>query len=144
MPEPAVYVLEKMAHGFKRKGGEHGGGFYDPQDGEPASLWPGLKAFERRSGRIPDEEVRERLLYAQALETLRCLREGAIDGPREGNVASILGAAFPASTGGALRFVEQIGAAEFSRRASALAQKHGARFEAPGASMDSPRHGEAP
>src|SRR5690606_17237537 len=29
IPESAVYVLEKMAHGYRRMGRAYGGGFYD-------------------------------------------------------------------------------------------------------------------
>lgn len=131
-----------MAHGFKRKGGEDGDGFYDRRQDEPMTLWPGLKAFERRSRRIPDDEVRDRLLYTQVLEAMRCLREGAIASSREADVACVLGAGFPAWTGGALRFVEQCGADAFAQRASALATKYGKRFELPVASPDSRREGE--
>src|SRR5690606_36683417 len=78
MPESAVYVMEKMAHGYRRMGKAAGAGFYEYEDDGTVSLWSGLKAFERRSVKIPDEDVRDRLLHVQALETVRCREEGVI------------------------------------------------------------------
>ena len=75
MPEPAVYVMEKMAHGYRRMGRASGAGFYEYEDDGSRSLWSGLKAFERRSARIPVEDVRDRLLFIQSIEAVRCLDE---------------------------------------------------------------------
>ena len=38
MTEEAIYVLEKMAHGFNRMGRQAGRGFYDYEEGEPPEL----------------------------------------------------------------------------------------------------------
>lgn len=131
MPEAAVYVLEKMAHGYKRMGRAWGGGFYEyPPDGEK-SLWPGLQAFERARGNVPLDDVRDRLLYVQSLETIRCVEEGIVESARDANIGSIFGWGFPAWTGGALRFVDHIGARRFAGRARELARAYGARFEPP-------------
>lgn len=131
MPKPAVYVLEKMAHGFNRMGRAYGNGFYDYPEDEPKELWPGLKAFERRARKIPAEDVTDRLLYVQAIEALRCLQEGVIDQVRDANVGSILGWGFPAYTGGAIQFVNHVGASSFVSRARELAARYGERFEPP-------------
>ncbi len=131
MPESAVYVLEKMAHGFKRMGRAHGGGFYDyPEDGEK-SLWPGLKVFERGARPIPLEDMKDRLLYVQALETIRCLQEGVLQSTRDANIGSIFGWGFPAYTGGTAQFVNHVGVPAFVARARELAARYGERFEPP-------------
>ena len=131
MPESAVYVLEKMAHGFKRMGKTHGGGFYDyPQDAEK-SLWPGLKVFERGARTVPFEDVKDRMLYAQALETVRCLQEGVLESTRDANIGSIFGWGFPAWTGGTIQFVNHVGVRNFVARAQELAQRYGERFTPP-------------
>ena len=130
-PESAVYVLEKMAHGFGRMGRDHGGGFYDYPDGEAPHLWSGLKAFERRSRNIASDDIRDRLLYAQALETARCIHEGVITDPSDADAGSVLGCGFPASTGGCVQFIDRIGTAAFVQRARELAAAYGERFEPP-------------
>jgi len=141
MPKPAVYVLEKMAHGFKRLGRAQGGGFYDYPQGEPKRLWPGLKAFERRARSIPVEEIRERLLYVQSIEAVRCLQESVLESVRDANVGSIFGWGFPAYTGGAIQLINHVGATAFVARARELASKYGERFEPPALLVDRAERG---
>lgn len=140
--ESAVYVLEKMAHGYRRLGRAYGGGFYDYPAGGQKSLWPGLQAFERTATRVPLDDIRDRLLYVQSLETIRCLDAGIIETARDANVGSIFGWGFPAWTGGTLRFVDHVGAGRFTQRAGELARDYGERFEPPALLMHHQRTGE--
>ncbi len=132
MPESAVYVLEKMSHGYKRLGRAWGAGFYDyPGDG-PKTLWSGLSVFARGAKRQPSyDDIRERLLYIQALETIRCLDEGVLESVRDANIGSIFGWGFPAWAGGSLQFVNHVGLARFIARAQELATQYGERFQPP-------------
>ena len=124
-------TLEKMAHGYRRMGRAHGGGFYEsPADGEKF-LWPGLQAFERAGRAVALEDVRDRLLYVQSLETIRCVEEGIVQAARDANVGSIFGWGFPAWTGGTLRFVDHVGARGFAERARELERNYGERFAPP-------------
>src|SRR3546814_20749837 len=54
-------------------------GFYEyPADGQK-HLWPELKSrFEKTDGQISPQDIRDRLLFIQALETVRCLEEGVL------------------------------------------------------------------
>lgn len=131
MTEDAVYVLEKMAHGFNRMGREAGRGFYDYEDGEAPALWSGLKVFERRRVTMAPEDVRDRLLFRLAIESMRCLDEGVVGSTADANLSSILGAGFPQATGGALAFAERMGPAAFAARARELAERYGERFAPP-------------
>jgi 3-hydroxyacyl-CoA dehydrogenase / enoyl-CoA hydratase / 3-hydroxybutyryl-CoA epimerase len=131
MPEQAVYVLEKMSHGFKRMGRAYGAGFYDYPEGEPKQLWDGLKVFSRGAKDVPIQDIKDRILYIQALETLRCLEEGVLMSTRDANIGSIFGWGFPAYTGGTAQFVNHIGVAAFTSRAKELAAKYGERFNPP-------------
>jgi len=63
-PETAVYVIEKMAHGFRRTGRASGGGFYDYTTGAEPQLWSGLKVFERGAREIDDAKLAQRLRAA--------------------------------------------------------------------------------
>jgi 3-hydroxyacyl-CoA dehydrogenase/enoyl-CoA hydratase/3-hydroxybutyryl-CoA epimerase len=74
-------------------------------------------------------EVRERLLHIQALETARCVEEGVLTDPADGDLGSILGIGFPAWSGGALSYIDTIGIAVFVADCTRLARKHGPRFK---------------
>ncbi len=77
------------------------------------------------------EELKERLLYRQSIETARCLEEGVLTTVHDANIGSIYGIGFPVWTGGALQYVNHVGAANFVKRADELAKKWGSRFEPP-------------
>lgn len=62
------------------------------------------------------------------METLRCLDEGVLRSPIEGDIGSIFAIGFPPSSGGALRFIDGIGHAAFKARADELADAYGERF----------------
>ena len=78
-------------------------------------------------------DLKERLLFAEALEAWRAHDSGVIDSAADANVGSLLGIGFPAWTGGVLRYIEQYdgGPAGFARRAAELAARYGERFSPP-------------
>ncbi len=121
-------LVERLVKEFGRAGRAAGGGFYDYPAGEPKRLWAGLKRFEKPGLASDFEELKQRFLYRQAIETARCLAEGVLTSVAEANIGSIFGIGFPAWTGGALQFVRSEGLANFERRADALAERHGERF----------------
>lgn len=128
----AIAVQQRMLAEFGRKGKAAGAGFYEyPQDGNK-HLWPGLKVFVP-SGASPFDihEMRDRMLFAQAVDTIRCFEEGVLENVRDANIGSIFGIGFPAWTGGAIQFVDQYGTRAFATRTEELAKKYGERFEPP-------------
>ena len=127
-PVAGEALVERLVKEFSRSGRAAGGGFYDYPAGEPKRLWPGLKRFEKAGLASDFEELKQRFLYRQAIETARCLAEGVLASVAEANIGSIFGIGFPAWTGGALQFVRSEGLANFERRADALAERHGERF----------------
>ena len=131
MAESAVYVLEKMAHGFKRLGRAHGAGFYEYPEGEPKRLWEGLSVFMRGAKPISDEDIRDRLSMIQSIETLRCLQEQVLEHDHDANIGSIMGWGFPAYTGGTLQFVHHWGPKAFLARSLELQSRYGERFNPP-------------
>ncbi len=112
-----------------RLGRKSGGGFYEfPQDGKK-HLWQGLAELYTLAAEQPHvEEVRSRLLYIQALESIRCVEEGVIDHASSADLGSILGIGFPSWTGGALSFVDTVGLNAFVAECDYLAGLHGPRF----------------
>ncbi|MEC7257362.1 MAG: hypothetical protein VXW58_06030, partial [Pseudomonadota bacterium] len=73
-------------------------------------------------------EAAERLLFAPAIAALGALGEGIVASEEEADVASVLGAGYPPHTGGAIRFIREIGPEAFAARAADLASRHGPRF----------------
>jgi 3-hydroxyacyl-CoA dehydrogenase/enoyl-CoA hydratase/3-hydroxybutyryl-CoA epimerase len=131
MPEPAVYVMEKMAHGYRRMGRAAGAGFYEYADDGTRTLWSGLKAFERRSAKVPEQDIKDRLLFIQAIESLRCLEEGVVASVSDLEQAAVAFSGFPSAAGGPVQFIDDMGAARFVERAGELASRYGDRFLPP-------------
>ncbi len=77
--------------------------------------------------------MKERLLFAEALEALHAYDSGVIESTADANVGSLLGIGFPSWTGGALRYIDQYhsGPGGFAHRAAELAGRYGRRFTAP-------------
>lgn len=131
---PADAVMDRMLDEFDRQGRSGGAGFYDYADGRRTRLWPGLREhFARPGAEIPFVDMQERMLFAEALDSVRCLSEGVLTSVPDANVGSILGIGFPAWTGGVLQYINgyQGGLPGFTARARELAAAYGARFEPP-------------
>ena len=91
-------------------------------------LWHGLGQFARRDAHVTLEEMRDRLLYRQAIETLRCFDEAVLRSEIEANLGGIHAAGFPPHTGGPLQFIRGLGLDAFAARAAELADRFGERF----------------
>ncbi|MEP6823935.1 MAG: 3-hydroxyacyl-CoA dehydrogenase family protein, partial [Ramlibacter sp.] len=129
---PGELIVERMVKEFDRNGRAAGAGFYDyPEEkGAKKSLWPELKNLFEKPGTAWDmRDLKDRLLYRQAVETARCLSEGVLTTVHDANIGSIFGIGFPAWTGGALQFIYGMGIDAFCARAAVLAGRYGAGFE---------------
>ncbi len=130
-PGPGQLLVERMVKEFKRPGRAGGGGFYDypAEKGARKSLWPQLKPLFERPGVAWDlQDIKDRLLFRQAIETARCLSENVLTTVHDANIGSIFGIGFPAWTGGAMQFIYSMGEHKFMQRADQLASKFGAGF----------------
>lgn len=140
---PGQKVIVKMVKELNRAGRAAGGGFYDyPKDGKK-TLWPGLAKAFGGTAAFDLQEMKDRILYRQAIETSRCLEERVLETVHDGNIGSIFGIGFPAWTGGALQFINHVGVKKFVERADELAKKHGERFAPPQLLRDKAKKGEA-
>jgi 3-hydroxyacyl-CoA dehydrogenase/enoyl-CoA hydratase/3-hydroxybutyryl-CoA epimerase len=126
---PGETLVEQMVKQHNRPGRAAGGGFYDYPEGGKKHLWPQLKALYEKPGVEWNlQDVKDRLLYRQAVETARCLAEGVLTSAHDGNIGSIFGIGFPAWTGGALQFIYGMGIEAFEQRCAELAARHGSGF----------------
>ncbi|HET6288074.1 MAG TPA: 3-hydroxyacyl-CoA dehydrogenase NAD-binding domain-containing protein [Amycolatopsis sp.] len=128
-------VIDRMVEEFDRKGRSTGSGFYDYDEaGKRTGLWPGLRdAFKSGSAEVPFEDLRERMLFAEALETVKCFDEGVLTTVADANIGSIFGIGFPAWTGGVIQYINQYegGLQGFVDRARELAERYGDHFTPP-------------
>jgi 3-hydroxyacyl-CoA dehydrogenase/enoyl-CoA hydratase/3-hydroxybutyryl-CoA epimerase len=128
-PTRGELLVERMVKELNRAGRAAGGGFYDYPEGQKKRLWPELKTrFEKPGVAWNLQDVKDRILYRQAVETARCLSENVLTTVHDGNIGSIFGIGFPAWTGGALQFIYGMGIDAFIARADELAAKFGPGF----------------
>ena len=114
-----------------RTGKAAGQGFFDWQPEK--RVWPGLAELYPPSDAVPFAEAQERLLFAMAIETARCVEEKVLNSVEDANIGSIMGIGFPPLYGGVLQYVDQYagGVAGFVARADELADRYGERFRPP-------------
>ena len=134
-------VIQTMIHELGRKGKAAGAGFYDYPEGGKKHLWEGLNRWQKQVD-ISEQEMIDRFLFVQALDTLRCLEEGVLASTIDGNVGSIFGIGFAPWTGGALQFLNQYGLEKALLRAQKLETQYGERFKAPQLLKDKIARGE--
>ena len=131
-PAAADDVVTKFVKELDRKGKKSGEGFYEYPDGEKKHLWSGLSEHYPLAEEQPTaDEVRKRLLYIQAIETVRCMDEGVVTHPADADIGSIFGWGFPAYTGGTISFIETEGLENFVAEADRLTETYGDRFSVP-------------
>lgn len=133
-PHPAEAVIDAMVDQHSRKGKAAGAGFYDYPENGKKYLWPELESLyvDQDKARNADLTLlKERLLFIQAIETVRCLEENVLMEVRDANIGSIFGIGFAAWSGGALQYINQYGLQAFTQRADELAGRFGERFRPP-------------
>ncbi|MFQ6005121.1 MAG: 3-hydroxyacyl-CoA dehydrogenase NAD-binding domain-containing protein [Woeseia sp.] len=129
---PADEVIVKFVEELDRKGKRFGKGFYDYPESGKKRLWSGLKELYPLAEVQPSpQEVKKRLFYVQAIETVRCMDEGVVTHPADADIGSVFGWGFPPYTGGTISFIETEGLAAFVSEADRLAETYGERFSVP-------------
>ncbi|MEO5321714.1 3-hydroxyacyl-CoA dehydrogenase NAD-binding domain-containing protein [Mesorhizobium sp. CC13] len=138
-------LINTMVDTHGRFGRKNGKGFYDyPAKPAKKKLWPGLKDLypQKAPEKVDVEELKLRLLSVIALEAARVMEEGIVTDPREADVGSILAFGFAPYTGGALSYIDGIGARKFVKIAKDLQKKYGSEFKAPKLLIDMAEKGE--
>ena len=133
-PHPAEAVIDAMVNEHGRKGKAAGAGFYEYPANGKKHLWPELETLfvnAEKARTVKLQELKDRILFIQAIETVRCLEEGVLRTVEDANIGSIFGIGYAPWTGGAIQFINQYGVRAFTERASALAETYGERFAPP-------------
>ena len=134
-------VVKTMIHTFERKGKAAGAGFYEYPEGGKKHLWDGLSHWAKEVD-ISEQEMIDRFLFVQSLDTLRCYEENVLESVVDANIGSIFGIGFAPWTGGAIQFLNQYGLEKALLRANTLEAKYGERFKAPQKLKDSVTQGK--
>jgi len=117
-----------------RRGRKNGRGFYLYGRGRKLeqrvddTVYDAVRAVHLPSRLMP-EEISLRCTIPLVNEALRCLDEGILRSPRDGDIGAIFGLGFPPFRGGPFRYVDVLGAPEVLRRTRSLEHRFGARYE---------------
>lgn len=130
-------VVGLMVDEYGRGGRHHGGGFYQYHEDGSKEIWSGLfDIFHKADFEISDQDVKDRLLFRQVIEALKCLETNVLRSEEDGNIGSIMGIGAPPWTGGLLQFVKTYGYGRFVARCEELAAQYGDRFNPPQIAKD--------
>lgn len=142
-----VHVLETMDNAFKgrikiptglkavldsgRLGRKNGKGFYTYEGGKKGDVDREIYRMInfKADDKIKLAEIIDRPLLLFINESIRCLEDGILTSPGDGDVGAVFGLGFPPFWGGPFRYVDHIGAKNIRDRMLALADKHGERFK---------------
>ena len=142
---PAFAVTDRMVEEFHRPGKAKGAGFYDYPEQGSKRLWPGLtENFGQDDGgaELSGQDIRDRYLFVEALESVRCLEEGVITSIADANIGSIFGIGYAPWTGGVIQFLNGYGLPQAVARARELAARFGDRFTPPALLVQKAEAGE--
>ena len=128
-------ILDIMVNEFGRFGRENRKGFYEYPKNSKKYLWAELgEILSLKQNNIPQQEMIDRLLFSQVIESLYCYEEGVLNTIIEANVGSIYGWGFPYP--GILEFINNFGIKNFIKRSSYLCRMYGNHFNLPSSFSD--------
>jgi len=141
LPMSLEQVLESGRTGRKGRKGFY---LYDERGkkgGVDPTVYELLPTGTRRSV-IPEAEIQQRAVLAMVNEAARCIEEGIVRSPRDGDVGAVFGIGFPPFRGGPYRYADSIGVAALVRQLESLNDRFSSRFEPADILLDMARRGE--
>ena len=127
-PAPALLrVLESGRLGRKGKRGFYRYDADGKKGGVDETVYALMPAGARHTPMAADEIVR-RTVLPMLDEAVRCLDEGIIRSPRDGDVGAVFGIGFPPFRGGPFRYLDALGAGVAMRALDELAARYPGRF----------------
>jgi 3-hydroxyacyl-CoA dehydrogenase/enoyl-CoA hydratase/3-hydroxybutyryl-CoA epimerase len=105
---------------------------YDPETGKKLkeideSIYELLPGGKNRKS-MDRHEIAERVALQMVNEAVRCLGEGVLRSPRDGDVGAVFGLGFPPFRGGPFRYLDGEGPANVLHRMEGYLARFGARF----------------
>ncbi|MEP7345359.1 MAG: fatty acid oxidation complex subunit alpha FadJ [Gemmatimonadaceae bacterium] len=120
-------IVESGRLGRKGKKGFY---LYDEQGkkgGVDPSVYDLLPTGSQRA-EVAADEIQRRLVLVMSNEAVRCLEEGIIRSPRDGDVGAVFGIGYPPFRGGPFRYLDALGAARAVEQLEELNFRFSPRF----------------
>jgi 3-hydroxyacyl-CoA dehydrogenase / enoyl-CoA hydratase / 3-hydroxybutyryl-CoA epimerase len=150
--KPGEGVRRVVESGRTGRKGRSGFYLYD-RDGKKGGVDPSVYALIHAGDRraepqrmgpvvgIEQDEIAERCVLAMVNEAARCLHEGILRSPRDGDIGAVFGLGFPPFRGGPFRYMDSVGLDETVRRLELLDTRFRGRFTPAGILVDMARAG---
>jgi 3-hydroxyacyl-CoA dehydrogenase/enoyl-CoA hydratase/3-hydroxybutyryl-CoA epimerase len=90
-----------------------------------------------------EETIQDRLTLLFVDEAIRCLEEGVLQSPTDGDLGAVLGLGFPPFRGGPFHYADSLGLETLVARLEVLAAQHGSRYAPAGLLVERARAGRA-
>ena len=127
MPKKLVNLIRDDRKGRKNRRGFY---LYHSQNGDRTmvdkSIYYVMETISENN--LEAEQVVRRCILMMINEAARCLHEGVINDPNEGNMASVLGVFFPEFRGGIYAYIQHIGATSIVKALNEHVKLYGVRF----------------
>jgi 3-hydroxyacyl-CoA dehydrogenase / enoyl-CoA hydratase / 3-hydroxybutyryl-CoA epimerase len=130
---PAVSLAKVIEAG--RTGRKGGKGFYKYENGKKQGVDETVYPLISSNGQrmlIGARDIVERCVFAMLNEAARCLEEGIIASPRDGDVGAVYGIGFPPFRGGPFRYLDTLGIPTVIRALEVLDGRFSSRFRPAG------------
>ena len=127
---PSESLTRVVAAGRTGRKGKKGFYKYDEtgkKGGVDPTVYELLPAGARRT-ELPAEEIQRRCVLAMVNEAVRCLQDGILRSPRDGDVGAVFGIGFPPFRGGPFRYADSLGAERLVRSLEGLNADRSPRF----------------
>jgi 3-hydroxyacyl-CoA dehydrogenase/enoyl-CoA hydratase/3-hydroxybutyryl-CoA epimerase len=85
--------------------------------------------------------IQNRLALLFVNEAVRCLEEGVVQSPTDGDLGAVLGLGFPPFTGGPFHHADTLKLSTLVDKLGTLAREHGRRYEPPQLLVERARQG---
>jgi 3-hydroxyacyl-CoA dehydrogenase/enoyl-CoA hydratase/3-hydroxybutyryl-CoA epimerase len=118
-------ILEDGRLGRKNKRGFY---IYNDRKRADESIYS-LLSRPREARPFDRREIQDRLVFLFLNEAVRCLEDGILRSPRDGDVGAIFGLGFPAFLGGPFRYLDHLGGRFGVETLERLRTQHGDRFQ---------------
>ena len=126
--QPSTLVQRMVDDG--RLGRKSGLGFFVYQEGKCGGFDPlvGGLIGNPPAKDLPERDIRDRCALLMINEAVRCLEEGVLRTPSDGDVGAVLGIGFPPFRGGPFWYLNTVGPEQVVERLRELEARHGSRF----------------
>ncbi len=128
---PSATLRKVVESGRLGRKGKQGFYRYDA-DGRKGGVDESVYAFTPSGAQrvtIAADEMQQRCVLGMVNEAVRCLEEGIIASPRDGDIGAVFGIGFPPFRGGPFRYIDAVGAGWVVEQLEELNSRFGGRFE---------------